>query len=474
VTAAPLKVAVVGHTNTGKTSLMRTLMRDVGFGEVSDRPAVTREVEAAVLRVDGEPVLELFDTPGLEDSIGLLEHLDERRGDRRVELIDVIEEFLDGPEASGRFAQEAKAIRQVIASDVALYVIDVRDRVLGKHRDELEILGRCGRPVVPALNFTAADDARTATWREHLSRASMHVVAEFDTVVFSERDEQRLFEKMRTLLDAHRTLLDRLGADRVEQRRALVRSSARLLAETLVDVAAFVVHVPASAAKRTADETEGLRKAVRKREQRCVDDLLVLHRFRADDVDGSAGLPIEDGVWGLDLFSPAALKQFGLHAGGAAATGAMVGLTADIMFAGLSLGTGAAAGAAVGGLFGTARAYGRRVVDRMRGLTELRCDDATLRLLATRQLALIRALLRRGHASMEAIRLENGGAGAGDGAGAAVSKAVMKELTEARVHPHWSRLGPHADAGVPDPAREEAVHGLARGLVPAIVESPPR
>ena len=31
----PLKLAVVGHTNVGKTSLLRTLTRDVGFGEVS-------------------------------------------------------------------------------------------------------------------------------------------------------------------------------------------------------------------------------------------------------------------------------------------------------------------------------------------------------------------------------------------------------------------------------------------------------
>jgi len=35
----PLKLAVVGHTNTGKTSLLRTLTRDVNFGEVSARPS---------------------------------------------------------------------------------------------------------------------------------------------------------------------------------------------------------------------------------------------------------------------------------------------------------------------------------------------------------------------------------------------------------------------------------------------------
>ena len=68
----PLKLAVVGHTNVGKTSLLRTLTRDVGFGEVSHRPSTTRHVEGARLSVDGEALLELYDTPGLEDAIALL------------------------------------------------------------------------------------------------------------------------------------------------------------------------------------------------------------------------------------------------------------------------------------------------------------------------------------------------------------------------------------------------------------------
>ena len=67
----PLTLAVVGHTNVGKTSLLRTLTRDVGFGEVSHRPSTTRHVEGARLSVDGEPLLELYDTPGLEDAIAL-------------------------------------------------------------------------------------------------------------------------------------------------------------------------------------------------------------------------------------------------------------------------------------------------------------------------------------------------------------------------------------------------------------------
>src|SRR5262245_51062852 len=126
MTVPVLKVAVVGHTNTGKTSLLRTLSRDVTFGEVSDRPATTRHVEGISLSVAGQPVIELFDTPGLEDSIALLDHLESMRADRRVEGIDLVRRFLESDlaHAGGRFAQEAKALRQVLASDVALYVID--------------------------------------------------------------------------------------------------------------------------------------------------------------------------------------------------------------------------------------------------------------------------------------------------------------------------------------------------------------
>ncbi|MDY7109500.1 MAG: GTPase/DUF3482 domain-containing protein [Planctomycetota bacterium] len=463
MTVPPLKLAVVGHTNTGKTSLMRTLMRDVEFGEVSDRPAVTRDVEAAVLRAGDEIAIHLFDTPGLEDSIGLLERLESLRGDRRLDGVQVIARFLDDDASRRRFGQEAKVLRQVLDSDVALYVIDARDRVLGKHRDELEILGMCARPVVPVLNFTAAEDARTAEWREHLSRVNMHAVAEFDTVVFDARHEQRLFEKMRTLLDAHRPRLDRLIEDRRRQRAALIGGSARLLADLLVDAAAFTLHVPAHDREKMREAIETLKQQVRRREQRCVDELLALHRFRPGDVEEEA-LPIEDGAWGMDLFGPETMKAFGVRAGGGAAAGAMVGLTLDVLLAGLSLGVGTAAGAALGGLFGAGQTHGRRVFHRLRGLTELRCDDLTIRLLLARQAALIAALLRRGHAATDAIRpaIEAG-------RGTPRSGRLPPPLLRARTHAHWSQLGEAASRpGPADPAREEAVAELTGLLAPVL------
>ena len=429
-----LTVAVVGHTNTGKTSLVRTLTRNAGFGEVSNRPATTRHVEGTVLLVDGQPLIELYDTPGLEDPMGLLEHLELLRGDRRCDWIEVIHAFLAEP--PGSFGQEAKAIRQVLASDVALYVVDVRDRVLGKHRDELEILGRCARPVVPVLNFTASAEARTAEWRAHLARINMHAVAEFDTVVLDETSEQRLFEKMRTLLDPFRPTLDALIAERIRQRTGLVHSGAALLADLLIDVAACRMLVSEQDIDRRDVSLERLKQWVREREQACVSALLELFRFDESDYQADA-LPIQGGKWGTDLFSPASLRDFGIRASSGAAAGAAAGLAIDAMTGGLTLGVAAALGATVGALWSGLRSHGRRVADVFRGYTELRVADETLRLLAARQVELIAALLRRGHASQDRLRPKSEAHGHRS---AWTSAPLPEPIEEARYHPEWSRF----------------------------------
>lgn len=468
-----LKVAVVGHTNTGKTSLLRTLTRDAGFGEVSNRPATTRHVEGTSLLVDGRPLVELYDTPGLEDSIGLLEHLDGLRSDRHTDWLEVLRQFLGSPAAQGEFEQEAKVLRQVLGSDIALYVIDARDRVLGKHRDELEILGRTAKPVVPILNFVASPEARTRSlqWREHLARVNMHAVVEFDTVVFNEQGELRLFEKMQTLLDHFHATLGALIEDRIRQRANLIHASADLLADLLIDVAAYKVTVPIDG-QRTVEAMESLKQAVREREQQCVQALLELHRFRSEDY-ATEELSLDEVEQGLDLFNPASLRQFGIRASGGAAAGGMAGLAVDAMTGGASLGAAAALGATMGALLSSSRTHGRRIMDRMRGFTELRVSDATLRLLAVRQIGLVQALLRRGHASQEKIRLS---AQAETGQKSWKTGRLPEVMGQARVNPHWSRLGSPHSASVDSnsarlAARDELTGFIEAGLLESMGEA---
>ncbi|WP_139296084.1 GTPase/DUF3482 domain-containing protein, partial [Pseudomonas aeruginosa] len=241
----PLILAVVGHTNTGKTSLLRTLTRDRGFGEVSHRPSTTRHVEGARLSVDGEALLELYDTPGLEDAIALLDYLDalERPGER-LDGPELMARLLDSNEARGRFEQEAKVVRQLLASDAGLYVIDAREPVLAKYRDELAVLAGCGRPLLPVLNFVASPQHREEEWRAALARLGLHALVRFDSVAPPLDGERRLYESLALLLERARPQLDRLIADHETQAAARLRAGQRLIAELLVDVAACRRLVP--------------------------------------------------------------------------------------------------------------------------------------------------------------------------------------------------------------------------------------
>lgn len=439
-----LRLAVVGHTNTGKTSLMRTLLREESFGEVDDRPGVTQTVTGVRLAGD-EGDIELLDTPGLEDSVRLLARLD---GDHRPEDTDrvaAVERFLESPPLD--FTQEAAALGAVRGADAALYVIDARDRVLARTRDELEILARCGRPIVPVLNWVATPETHVETWRDALRRLNLHAIAEFDTVVFDATGERRLYEKLGTLLDEAAPVFDGIIARRARERAALIDESSNLIAAMIIAIAAAAERVPVG--EPDTATLEAFRDRIRSREQRCVRDLLDLHGFTSADV-ASDELPLADGAWGVDLFSPAALRTFGVSAGGGAAAGAMAGLTLDVLLGGLSLGTGTLAGAAIGGLIGSVRSHGRRLVDRARGTTMLRVGESTLALLVARESLLLRALLRRGHAAVDEVDLPVPDA-------RPLTSGMRRELGRAREHPSWTEPGA-------DPARDAAKRRLATAL----------
>ncbi|MCT5937372.1 DUF3482 domain-containing protein [Pseudomonas aeruginosa] len=343
----PLILAVVGHTNTGKTSLLRTLTRDRGFGEVSHRPSTTRHVEGARLSVDGEALLELYDTPGLEDAIALLDYLDalERPGER-LDGPERMARLLDSNEARGRFEQEAKVVRQLLASDAGLYVIDAREPVLAKYRDELAVLAGCGRPLLPVLNFVASPQHREEEWRAALARLGLHALVRFDSVAPPLDGERRLYESLALLLERARPQLDRLIADHETQAAARLRAGQRLIAELLVDVAACRRLVPGGESA-VQEATRDLHQQVRKREQACVEALLRLYAFARDDAR-AADLPLLDGRWGDDLFNPETLRQLGIRLGGGVAAGAAAGAGIDLLVGGVTLGAAAALGATEG------------------------------------------------------------------------------------------------------------------------------
>lgn len=454
----PLKLAVVGHTNVGKTSLLRTLTRDVNFGEVSHHPSTTRHVEGARLSVDGEALLELYDTPGLEDAIALLDYM--QRLDRPGERLDGparVTRFLEGSEARQRFEQEAKVLRQLLASDAGLYVIDVREPVLAKYRDELSVLASCGKPLLPVFNFVSSTGQREPQWREALARLGLHALVRFDSVAPPEDGEQRLYDSLALLLEDSRAQLQRLVRSHDTQRKARHTSATLLIAELLIDCAAYR-HSVKSGEVEKQQAVGALRKAIRQREQRCVEALLKLYAFRSSDAS-AAELPLLDGRWGDDLFNPETLKQLGMKVGSGVAAGAAAGAGVDLLTGGLTLGAAALAGAIAGGALQTARSYGKRLLGKFKGQRELTVNDTVLRLLALRQSLLLQALETRGHAATDSVEV------------AMPAENYWHEgklpdaIHKARAHPQWSAL--NAEAKLSQPQRQEKIEELAHLIAKA-------
>ncbi|MFT0532209.1 GTPase/DUF3482 domain-containing protein [Castellaniella hirudinis] len=478
-TPAPIDLAVVGHTNTGKTSLLRTLLRDEQFGEVADEPGTTRHVESArLLSSNGQPMLILRDTPGLEDAMGVLDYLDQLIApDERLDGPDRIQRLLDSPEAAERFEQECRVLAAVLSVDAALYVIDVRDPVLPKHRDELALLAACGRPILPVLNFTRSPLANVIDWRDALARLGLHATVDFDTVAPALDGESQLLDRLALMLDQQAPGLMALRTDLGQQRLKRLQDATRLIAELLMDAAALrlpSLHDPADLATMTLV----LRKRTREREQSCVHALLKRYRFSKSTFPHHP-LPLEGERWGMDLFSPLALREFGIKVSKGLATGAVAGATVDVLTGGLSLGTATLLGAAIGGVWQGANQWGKRLIGKLAGQVEMTVDDPVLHLLGLRQLALVRALECRGHAAMRPISQdlmartdppgrapEGDPAAAGDDEAAPeppnhLPPAVQTILNEARSHPGWSTIG---EAPTPDPQRELLIGQMAHAL----------
>lgn len=424
-----LDIAIVGHTNVGKTSLLRTLLRDPDFGEVASQPSTTRHVARAVLQSEQGDRMALYDTPGLEDGMGLYEYIEQLATDgTRHDGPALLRAFLDSPEANQSFAQEAKVIRQLQSCDAAFYVIDARDPVLPKFQDELSILTKAGKPLLPVLNFTASVEAQSRAWQEALARVNLHAWVEFDTIAPQRDGEKQVFRQLQALLPAQQAQLQNFIDTHQHLRHQQQVAAHRQVAEMLVDCAAFRLHVARDDEHQVQQGITMLQNQLRQREQACVASLLRLFHFRPDDASFDA-IPLSQGRWEDDLFNPHTLRQFGLKASTGAAAGAAAGAGVDVLLAGTTLGAGTAIGAVIGGVWQSWQRYGQRLRDKMRGYHELTAEDRIIDLLALRQLQLIGILLHRGHAATEQAQIS-----------VAMPQTQKLSLRTARAYPQWSAL----------------------------------
>jgi GTPase Era involved in 16S rRNA processing len=407
------RFVVVGHVNRGKSSVVSTLAADETV-RIDETPGTTRHCREFPMRVDGETLYILIDTPGFERARHALEWLRSHEtgtGERR----EVVQKFVDAHGGSGSFEQECELLRPILDGASILYVVDGSVPFSPAYEAETEILRWTGQPRMALINPIGEDDY-IDQWRRVLDQY-FSLVRVFDA-------HQASFERRIELLRALRELSQEDAIDRaiqalIDDRAHTKREAAALLADALVDMLTRVERerLPAGADPEPHREplAQRLFAQLRRRELRLRSDLQDAYRHTGLEVaqaSTQADPALEADLFDTRTWSRLGLGRTQLLASGAVA-GATVGLGVDAALGGASV----LLGTAIGGLVGAATswlAWDRLVQTSVLGAplagVELRCGPVAAPnfawVLLDRALLFQEALAGRAHARRTSIELD--------------------------------------------------------------------
>jgi len=389
-----ITLSLVSHTNVGKTTLARTLLRR-DIGEVADQAHVTDVSEAHTLIETNDGLgMTLWDTPGFGDTAHLLRRLKASGTPIGWLLRQVWDRFRDRPLWCSQ-----QAVRNVQAdADVVLYLVNAtEDPAASAYVGmELQILDWIGKPVVVLLNQLgpphdpSRDSEDTERWQSALSQASsVRAILPMDAFARCWVQEGALLDTVAAVLpEGKQDACRRLAKAWRERNLEVFIGSMRILAAQ--------VGLAARDREAIGEETwsEKLRRVVvagRGREDRgarrramaalatrldrtiveSTNRLIALHGLEGEAAQQvlarirenyAAETPVDASVAGL-------LGGF--------VSGALGGLAADLAAGGLTFGGGAVAGGVLGAVGAAGLAKGYNVV-RGAGAAALRWSPGFL------------------------------------------------------------------------------------------------
>ena len=167
-----LVISLISHTNVGKTTLARTLLRR-DIGTVADLAHVTIVPEAHELISCEAGTAFLWDTPGFGSDLGKLV---KRLRSEKNPIGWVLHQVWDRVSDKSLYCSQ-EAIRHIAErSDIVIYLVDASQNPsdLPYIATELEVIKWIGKPVLVFLNQTGPPEPgrelqRLLAWKQHLA-----------------------------------------------------------------------------------------------------------------------------------------------------------------------------------------------------------------------------------------------------------------------------------------------------------------
>ncbi len=340
--------AVVGHPNKGKSSLVAALAEDDSVA-IGPAPGTTVKARRFPMRLDGETLYTLVDTPGFQRARAALEWL-EGEGASAAERPLAVARFVDRHAGVERFEAECELLAPIVAGAGILYVVDGAVPYSPEYDAEMEILRWTGQPSIAVIN-PIGGGAHVEDWSRALGQY-FRVVRELDARDAPFDKRLQVLSAFGELAEAWREPLARavaaLRAARAHARREAAHAMAALVADALdLKVERRVAADADPRAARPGLERR-YRERLREREQTCRAQVQALYRHERIERREAELEAIEEDLFAADTWLLFGLSRADLAKAGAAA-GALAGLGIDAATAGTSLFLGAAIGALVGG-----------------------------------------------------------------------------------------------------------------------------
>ena len=374
---ATISLSLVSHTNAGKTTLARTLLgRDVG--QVRDAPHVTEfaDVFTMLETAQGERLL-LWDTPGFGDSVRLVKRLRQSDNPFGWFMSAVWDRWRDRA-----FWASQLALRNVRdEADVMLYLVNASESpdAAGYVASEMELLAWVGKPVIVLLNQLGApreaalEAADIERWRNRLRAfAQVREVLPLDAFARCWVQELTLLRAIESVLEGaldgeKRALMGRLRAAWQAQREQTFDAAMTSIAASLARLATASEELPAGSGFRASLQAnlKGLGQALGlgKAQDSPAAQAQAALALRLDaevrantlaliELHGLSGTAQAEILTRLATHYELRLRLDETKAAvwGGMVTGALVGLKADVLSGGLTLGGGLLAGGLIGAL----------------------------------------------------------------------------------------------------------------------------
>lgn len=344
------KLAVVGHPNKGKSSIVSTLVRQDSVA-VSELSGTTTKSQSFSMSIDGTELYRLIDTPGFQRPRQVLEILESETNDASQRKF-AVQQFLSDykPQAGHKFKDEVELLEPIVNGAGIVYVVDGSVPYTPEYEAEMTILQWTGQPRMALIN-PIGGEAYVDQWQSALSQY-FSIVRVFNPMTANDEKQKQILSAFAELHEPWRTQLEQARALLSRYLDNLSLQASQMIAESLQRIAQHQVKLPLVHEQVDATVKSGLRfqyeAEVKKQESQLQQHLCELfshHQLQLDNETLEVDYP--------DLFDRQSWYLFGLDrkklVGLAASAGAAAGVAIDVGVGGSSLMAGAVAGGVLSG-----------------------------------------------------------------------------------------------------------------------------